>query len=102
MTLTLTLTPEKETRLAERARAAGLTLDDFALRVLDEAAENQEAAETTPEGEPRTGADLLALWAREGAFLPGEPDAPARARELREQNQNRNHQNREQNQRRRA
>lgn len=93
MTLTLTLTPERETRLTEQARAAGLTLDDFALRVLD------EAAAAPPESEPRTGADLLALWAREGAFLPADDDldAPARARDIRERNQNR-----EQNQRRRT
>ena len=36
MTLTLTLTPEKETRLAEQARMAGLSLDEYVQRVLDQ------------------------------------------------------------------
>jgi hypothetical protein len=80
MTLTLTLSPEKESRLAERARLAGLPLDEYALRVLD-----ADAEAVTPQV-ARTGADLIAQWEREGAFLPADPDmdSPALARALRE------------------
>jgi hypothetical protein len=35
MTLALTLTPEKETRLAEQARRAGLPLEEYALQKPD-------------------------------------------------------------------
>ncbi len=45
--------------------------------------------EKQPEQPPRTGADLLALWEQEKAFLPREDltDSPALARRLREQSQ---------------
>lgn len=35
MTFTVTLTPEREMRLQEQARMAGLPLEEYALRVLD-------------------------------------------------------------------
>lgn len=48
MTLTLTLTPEKETRLVAQARRAGLSLDEYVQRVLDRADE-APAPRLTPE-----------------------------------------------------
>ena len=45
--------------------------------------------EKQPEQPPRTGADLLALWEQEEAFLPREDlaDSPTLARQIREQSQ---------------
>jgi len=45
--------------------------------------------EKQPEQPPRTGADLLALWEQEEAFLPREDlaDSTTLARQLREQSQ---------------
>lgn len=40
-------------------------------------------------GTPTTGAELIALWEKEGAFISGEglPDSPEYARQIREQSQ---------------
>lgn len=45
--------------------------------------------EKQSEQTPRIGADLLALWEQEGAFLLREdlPDSPTLARQIREQAQ---------------
>jgi hypothetical protein len=45
--MTLTLTPEKESRLAEQARAAGLSLVDYVQRVVDQAAGGDTPAAAT-------------------------------------------------------
>ncbi len=68
MTLTLTLTPEKESRLQRQAAQAGLPLADYLLWVA-------ERAQTLPEGEPpptsgqtlSPTARLFAQWAAEDA-----------------------------------
>ncbi len=61
MTLTLTLTPDKETRLAEQARLAGLSLDEYAQRVLDRAAAGDAPPATRLTSEERIA--RLMAWA---------------------------------------
>lgn len=61
MTLTLTLNPDRENLLREQARQAGLTLDEYAVRVLEQAAlSDQPAAQTESEPPAQTLADMLA------------------------------------------
>ena len=78
----LDLPPGMEVTLAREAAQHGTTPELLALdglRRLFPAADNA----------PKTGADLLALWERQGAFLPREdlPDSPELALQLREQAQ---------------
>ena len=82
--MTITLTPEIERALAARAERQGTTPERLALHDLHALYVGEQ-----PPEEPRTGADLLALWEREGAFLPHEslPDSPALARRVRERSQ---------------
>jgi hypothetical protein len=58
MTLTLDLPPELETELATEAERLRLPLAEYILRVL--------AAGRPPNPMPRTGAELVAYWEREG------------------------------------
>ena len=83
--MTITLTPEIEHALAARAAQQGTTPETLALRDL----RVLYVEETRPEEAPRTGADLLALWEREGAFLAREDlaDSPVLARQIRQQSQ---------------
>ena len=83
--MTITLTPEIERALAARATRAGMTPELLVLRDLHELYLEREQRDETP----RTGADLLALWEQEGAFLAREdlPDSPALAHQIREQSQ---------------
>jgi voltage-gated potassium channel Kch len=69
MTLTLTLTPEKESRLAAQARAAGLTLDDYAQHLLDLAAGEDPTPDPAPQ---RTLAEML--QGRIGTVASGQGD----------------------------
>jgi hypothetical protein len=83
MSLVLDLPSELETELAAEAARLGLPLPEYALRLLAGGRNLRPA--------PRSGAELLAYWQGEG--LVGTrtdiPDAPARARALREQAQRR-------------
>ncbi len=83
--MTITLTPEIERALAARAAQQGTTPELLALHDL----RGLYVEDAQVEGTPQTGADLLALWEQEGAFLPREdlPDSPALARQIREQAQ---------------
>ena len=83
--MTITLTPEIERALTVRATQQGTTPELLALHDLN----GLYVEPGQPEQPPRTGADLLALWEQEGAFLPREdlPDSTTLARQLREQSQ---------------
>jgi hypothetical protein len=86
VTIILDLPNELERELSQEAAQKGLPLAEYALQLL--AANRVPAAESTP---PRTGAELVAFWEREG-LLGGGPDIEdpvTYARELRECNQNR-------------
>ncbi len=77
MTLTLELPSELESELAAEAAQLGLSLPEYALRLL--------SSGRTPGSQPRNGAELVAYW--QAAALVGTRsdigDAPAHARALR-------------------
>ena len=77
MTLTLNLPHELERRLSSEADRLGLAVDQYALRLL--------GAEPATGDKPRTGADLVAFWQREGVIGSRQDveDSQAYARELR-------------------
>ena len=83
MNRVLELPPELEADLAAEAARQGLTLPEYAVRLLT----------ARRRSHPRTGSELLAYWQGEG--LVGTrtdiTDAPAHARTLREQAQRREH-----------
>lgn len=86
MTITLDLPSELEHELSEEAARLGLPLSEYALRVL---AGNRIGL---PAGEaPRTGAELVAFWEREGLIgsRPDIQDPAAYSRALREQAEHR-------------
>lgn len=88
MTFILELPSDLERDLEKAAARAGLPLAEYALQILE--ASRPSASEADP---PRTGAELLAVWEREG-LLGGRPDIedPVEyARELRQRNQTRRH-----------
>ena len=88
MTIILDLPNDLERNLEQAAARAGLPLAEYALKIL---AANGGALPQAPA--PHTGAELLAIWEREG-LLGGGPeigDPVAYARALRERNQNRSH-----------
>jgi hypothetical protein len=81
VTLLLDLPNELERRLEEEAARRGLPLAEYALQLLGVRTGTPDSAA------PRTGAELLALWKREG-LLGGEAeieDPVTYARELRAQ-----------------
>lgn len=88
MTLTVELTLAQELQLKEEAARAGL---EPAALLLARAGLADTPHTLNLGKEPGTGADLLALWEQEDAFLPHEDlsDSPALARALREQAQTR-------------
>jgi hypothetical protein len=79
MSILLELPPELEKELGGEAARLGLSLSEYALRVL--------AAGRVPGPPPRNGAELVAYW--QGAGLVGTrpeiEDAPQHARTLRQQ-----------------
>ncbi len=79
MTLTLTLPHELERRLSSEADRLGLAVEQYALRLL--------GAEQATAQRPRTGAELVAYWQREGVIGSRKDveDSQAYARELRRQ-----------------
>jgi hypothetical protein len=92
MTHTIDLIPSLEALAAGQARERGQSVDEYLPDVLAQAVTERAAlSQTNANPPPRTGADVLAQWEREGAFLPAEdlPDTPALARRLRERAQRR-------------
>lgn len=83
MNLVINLPPELETELTAEADRLGLTLPDYALRVL--------AGGRVPGPTPRTGADLIAYWQGEGVvgMRPDITDSLAHAEKLRNEAQRR-------------
>ena len=77
MTLTLDLPKELVQELSVEADRLGLSLPEYALRILS-AAQSREAP-------PKTGADLVAYWRAEGLVgtRPEISDSQAYAREIR-------------------
>jgi hypothetical protein len=77
MTLTLDLPADLEKDLVAEATRMGLSLPEYALRVL--------AAGYPAAGRPRTGRDLVAYWQAEGLIgsRPDITDSASHARELR-------------------
>ncbi len=83
MSLLLNLPPELETELAAEAARLNLSLPDYVVQIL--------GAGLTSPIRPRTGAELVAYWQREG-LVGTRTDityAPSHARALREQAQRR-------------
>jgi hypothetical protein len=82
MSLVLELPPELESELAAQAADCGLPLSEYALRLL--AGQSSRPA-------VRSGAELIDYWQAEGLVgtRPEIVDAPAHARSLREQAQQR-------------
>jgi hypothetical protein len=60
MSLTLTLSPQIEKELNEEAAQLGLTLEEYAIQLLTKRGSFS--------GTPRTGAELVAYWQREGVI----------------------------------
>jgi hypothetical protein len=83
MSLVLELPPELETDLTTEAARLGLSLPEYALRIL--AGGNKLAPV------PRTGAELVTYWQGNGLVgtRPDILDVPSHARSLREQAQTR-------------
>ena len=83
MSLVLELPPELETELTAEAKQLGLSVPEYALRLL------AGGGGSCPE--LRTGAELVAYWEREGLVgtRPDIADSQAHARDLREQAQKR-------------
>lgn len=77
MTLTLDLPPKLVDELATEAGRLGLSVSDYAVRVLSKDRSSREA--------PRTGADLVAYWQEEGLVgtRPEITDSQSYARGLR-------------------
>lgn len=78
MSITLELPQELEFALVSEANQQGLSVQDYALRLL--------ATSLLPEDKPKTGAELVEYWQREGVIgsRPEITDSQAHARQLRE------------------
>jgi hypothetical protein len=81
MTLILDLTPEQESRLSRKAARLGLDLPEYVKRLLD--------SDTPTEQMPKTGAEAVAYWEKEGVFgtFANRPDSLDYARKMRERAQ---------------
>ncbi|HEX2210342.1 MAG TPA: hypothetical protein VHG93_21875 [Longimicrobium sp.] len=88
MTLTLNLPSNLERELSREAARLGLSLDEYALRVLANGRTSSSCGTASV-----TGTELVEYWEREGIIGSRRDigDPVAYARELREQNQNRSH-----------
>jgi hypothetical protein len=77
MTITLNLPQDLEHELAAEAERLGLSLSEYALRVL--------SASRFVEPMPTTGSELVAYWQREGLIgsRPDIPDSQEHARKIR-------------------
>lgn len=90
MTHTLELPPVFEEIATRQAQKDGKSVAEYLPDLVQKALIQQEGPYSVAENETlKTGADLLALWEREGMFLPVEdmPDSPAYARQIREKSQ---------------
>ena len=78
MTITLELPPELERELSAEAARHGLSLSEYAVRIL---ATGRPARDM-----PKTGAELVQYWEREGLIgtRPASTDSQAHVRALRE------------------
>ena len=85
MNLIINLPPELESELTAQADRLGLTLPEYALRVL--------VSGRVPPKAPRTGAELVAYWQDEGLIgtRPEISDSQAHAEKLRDEAQRRIH-----------
>jgi hypothetical protein len=79
MTITLELPQELESELAAEAAQLGLSLAEYALRIL--------ATGRAPRNPPKTGSELVAYWQSEGLIgtRPDITDSQQHAREVRQQ-----------------
>lgn len=78
MSITLELPPDLEGELAEEAARLKLPLSEYAARVL-------ATGRATPGTSPKTGAELVAYWQREGVVgtRPDIADSREHARTIR-------------------
>jgi len=85
MTLTLDLPQELESELATEAARLGLPISEYARRLL--------SSGRTPGASPKTGAELVAYWQREGVVgsRPEIADSQEHARAIRRQAEERFH-----------
>jgi hypothetical protein len=72
--LHLELSPKLGERLSAEAHKLGLSIEEYALRLLEEPSSKVQG--------PRTGAEVVAYWRREGVLgsrpdLAGSPEDPA-------------------------
>lgn len=83
MNLVLELPPELESELASEAARLGLSVSEYALRLL--------AGGRTSATKPQTGAELVNYWQDAGLVgtRPDIADAPGHARDLRQQSETR-------------
>lgn len=79
MTLTIDIPEELETELLDEARRLGLSLPEYTLTLLRMRQTNRDL--------PRTGADLVSYWQREGLIgtRPEITDSQTHARQIRQQ-----------------
>ena len=79
MTLTLELPRDLELRLRTEAKRLGLSLEEYALRLLGDKPAVMD--------QPTTGAELVAYWCREGVIgsRPDIEDSQTHARTIRHQ-----------------
>jgi len=79
MNLTIDLPAELESELSAAATQAGLSLSEYAVRIL--------SASRTQAAMPSNGADLVSYWEKAGLIgtRPDIADGPAHARALRRQ-----------------
>ena len=83
------------THTLRQAQKDGESVEEYLPELMGKALIQQEAPRnavgsmSVNDDTLKTGADLLALWEQEGAFLPREdiPDSPIYARQLREEPQ---------------
>ena len=83
MTITLDLPKELETELAAEAARLGVPVEQYALRLL--------SRERRVGDQPRTGAEVVEYWRREGliGYRPDIRDSAAHARHLRREAEHR-------------
>lgn len=81
MSLVINLPPSLEADLASEAESAGLTLPEYVLRLLED--------NRTRQRPPRTGAELVEYWEREGLIgtRPDIEDVEQHSRSLREKSE---------------
>src|SRR5579862_6967277 len=99
MTLQIDLTPEEEARLQRAAKRHGMEANAYLRSLIPQEAEGDmpmpkrrrkpicpDKADVQDAEKPKTGAEIIAYWEREGAFgsFTDGPDSPELARQLRQ------------------